>query len=82
MMEGFLYRDHRGSLVDSMSTVQEMSSFQQLEEHCFKIYGPGEITIRSYGYDARIDWDTFIVCHNGNAMGFTNMEVVNDIQKD
>ena len=75
MREFFLYRDHRGSLADSLETVQEMSSFKQLQEHIFKTMGPGEITIKPYGYDKRVDWETFIVCHNGNAMGFCNSDV-------
>jgi len=68
----FLYRDHRGSLEASMETVQEMESFADLKNHIEKIYGSGEITIKLYCYDSRIDWDSHIVCINGNAVGFTN----------
>lgn len=68
----FLYRDHRGSLEDSMKTVQEMESFKDLQKHLFSIYGKGEITIKPYTFDSRIDWETYIVCIDGKAVGFTN----------
>ncbi len=71
----FLYRDHRGGLAESMETVLEMSDFSELERHIFKLYGKGEITIKPYGFDKRINWNTHIVCHDGHVTGFTNAPV-------
>lgn len=71
-MNSFKYRDHRGSLADSMDTVQVMASLHDLERHLFPAFGGGEITVEAYGYDKRIEWDTHIVCHNGRAVGFTD----------
>lgn len=68
----FLYREHRGSLVDSMKTVREMATFSELENHIQRIYGPGEIIVTEYCYDGRIKWKTHIVSLDGRAVGFTN----------
>ena len=71
----FLYRDHRGSLTDSMQTVKEMASFSELKAHVENIHGRGEIEIKDYCYDKRIQWQTHIVTINGYAVGFTNQHV-------
>ena len=71
----FKYRDHRGGLAESMETVKEMADFTELERHVTRIFGEGEITVKPYCYDDRIEWDTYIVCHNGHGVGFTNAPV-------
>ncbi len=71
----FLYRDHRGSLVDSMKTVREMLTFNELKNHIESIHGEGEIVVKEYCYDGRIKWNTHIVTHDGKAVGFTNGHV-------
>ena len=65
------YRDHRGSLSASMQTVVETIK-EELEAHLVKELGPGKIKIEKYGFDPRIGWDTYIVTHNGRAVGFTD----------
>ncbi len=73
--DGFLYRDHRGSLADSMSTVQQMDSIEDLETHLSKVYkqpSVGIITVEPYVYDKRVGWNTYIVCVDGRAVGFTD----------
>ena len=71
----FKYRDHRGGLVESMETVREMTDFAELKGHVTKIFGEGKITVKHYCYDARINWDTYIVCHDGRGIGFTDSPV-------
>lgn len=71
----FLYREHRGSLVDSMRTVKEMSNFSELENYIQNIHGEGEITVKEYCYDERIKWNTHIVCLDGTPVGFTDSHV-------
>lgn len=66
-----LYRDHRGGLDDSMQTVQELD-LQGIQDHLHKLFGPGIIEVKKYGFDPRINWDTHVVTHNGRAVGFTN----------
>ena len=68
----FLYRDHRGTLLDSMETIQEMHNFSDLEKHLHKLFGPGNITVKPYCHDKRTRWDTHLVCHNDCAVGYTN----------
>lgn len=72
-----LYRDHRGSLVESMKTVRHVHSLQDVRTHLESdwLSEVGEITIIPYGYDKRIEWDTWIVCVDGNAVGMTNGEL-------
>jgi len=60
------YRDHRGSLSDSMETVQEFDTFEDLKEYLeYKwrqmYYVVEQVKIEPYGFDERIDWDTHIV---------------------
>jgi hypothetical protein len=78
-----LYRDHRGTLADSMGTVREVNTLKELKkyfnEELWHFYKEvEEIKIMPYEYDKRIDWDTHIVIGKlkGEAefwvMGFTN----------
>lgn len=68
------YRDHRSTLSDSMKTVREICSMDDLRDHLESTYiFPGsEITVKPYGYDKRINWNTYIVCMDGQAVGFTD----------
>jgi hypothetical protein len=67
------FREHRGSLADSMKTVVEVNGLE-LQQLCEKITGLDSwIEIRPYGYDDRIGWDTYIVLMPGwGVVGFTN----------
>jgi hypothetical protein len=60
------YRDHRGSLSDSMETVQEVSSIDEIKRHLNKSYTPfrlsvAEIKFEHEGIDHRTGWDTYYV---------------------
>lgn len=72
----FKYRQYGGYLSDSMRYVKEMENFAELERHITSIweevYGEGKVTVKPYGYDARIDWDTHMVCFNGHCVGYTD----------
>lgn len=61
-----LYRDHRGSLEDSMKTVQEFHSKEAFNKHLntiFSDYNRVVIDVRfEYkGFDPRIRWETYYV---------------------
>ncbi len=34
-----------------------------------------DITVKYHGFDSRIDWETYLLCINGNAVLFLNGEV-------
>lgn len=60
------YRDHRGSLSDSMETEMQVNSVDEIKDHLNKshsIFGKSveEIKFRYCGMDNRIGWDTYYV---------------------
>lgn len=60
------YRDHRGGLDESMKTVQEVVSVQEIKNHLnrkFKSFGKEveEVKFEYAGFDERVDWDTYYV---------------------
>lgn len=60
------YREHRGTLSDSMETLQEFATIVQMEQHlnkfCDKIgKSVVEIRFKHVGMDNRIGWDTYYV---------------------
>jgi hypothetical protein len=82
MNKPLLFRFHRGLLKDSMDTVREILSFEQLLlmisiEWEFE---PNEIRIEKYAYDDRIQWDTRIVLakfKSLNQIGFSPVGFLN-----
>lgn len=72
-----LYRQHRGSLADSMETVQPVESvddIRKIEDDLREFgYDLSVIEVKPYGFDARIGWDTHIVTVPGyGPLGFTS----------
>lgn len=63
------FRFHRGGLKEAMETVVEVSTRKELVDHINKEYEGccmptlelDEMKIEPYGYDDRIDWDTYVV---------------------
>jgi len=60
------YRDHAGSLADSMETVQEVSTIEQIKQHLNKFFNQfgksvAEIKFKYDSFDNRINWDTYYV---------------------
>ena len=77
------YRDHRGSLSDSMETEQTFETadalFAYLRTEVVKLgFGAeeGEFTCASHGLDNRIDWDCHLISLTGfGPLGFTDRRV-------
>lgn len=56
-----------------METVVAIADRRALEaEIAAKWYEDGQIVVKPYGFDDRIDWDAHIVTVNGVVVGFTN----------
>ncbi len=71
------YRDHRGSLAESMETVQEFETGEDLVDYLkkdssFPVF-IHLVEIKHYCFDKRINWETHIVTVKGfGVMGFTD----------
>jgi hypothetical protein len=65
------FREHRGSLAESMLTVVDLNTKKEFCDHISKvarkIVPEGEFTISfsDYSFDIRINWDTFLVMLEG-----------------
>lgn len=74
-------RQHRAFLEDSIKTVTEIEPTISAIRAYFKQESPfpdmynGKIEIKPYDFDERINWDTYIITIDGNAIGFTNQLV-------
>ena len=65
------YRDHRGSLSESMKTVIEVDSVDEIKARLNKYYNDfgqsvEEIKFEYCCFDARIGWDTYYVMQKLN----------------
>lgn len=78
-MSRILFRPHRGGLDQAMAECVEFHSAEALLDYIcdqYRKYFNGYVNMRSfkleaYGYDARINWDTFIVLDpNGIPFGW------------
>lgn len=75
-----LFREHRGLLCNSMETVVEVNTFNDLVEHIKHLLSyyyievdAKYISLRYQCYDDRIGWDTYIVYLEGyGVIGQTN----------
>ncbi len=71
-----LYRPHRGTLVESIRHVQEVTTLQDIPIPEF-VEPTSELEIAPYGFAARINWDTHIVTlKSGGVLGFTNGKLI------
>ena len=77
------YRHHRGSLEASLETVIEIHSLDELKKVLMKDRKAqqfsdevGELTCKHYCYDERIKWNTWLICEDGNAIGFSDGELL------
>ena len=71
-----LFRFHRGSLEDSMKTVVEVNYLAEIKALLRSAgYPPGEVKVYDYGYDARINWNTYVVTIDRKHVGFVNGRV-------
>ena len=65
------YRDHKGSLAESMETEIQVNSVDEIKSHLNKFYNNfgkkvEEIKFEYCGMDERIDWDTYYVLQKLN----------------
>lgn len=75
-----LFRPHRGSLDAAMNEVREFNNFDEFLTWLTGYFSEWMVEVRAdklliepYGYDDRIDWDTYIVTLEGyGVVGFTN----------
>lgn len=61
------YRDHRGGFKESMKTVREVNSIQELKEYL----KTDEIKFEYCTFDSRNNWDTYYVLKKNNDGKFT-----------
>jgi hypothetical protein len=61
------FREHRGSLGDSMRTAIVLDNREEVVAHIANLLRPycviksEDVSFKPYGYDPRIDWQTLIV---------------------
>jgi hypothetical protein len=73
-----LFRPHRELLEESMAEVVEIQTMDDLEKVAVpaslcSYFGPNpKIELKHLRYDERVDWDTYLVTVNGQAVGHTN----------
>jgi hypothetical protein len=80
------YRPHRGGLAESMAEVIDVKTLDELITAMSrgllnwypknKLPTAANVTIEPYCKDERIGWDTYIVCVDGQAWGFTDGPLV------
>lgn len=80
--QSFLFRWHRGSLSDSMETVQEFASYAELlrfvqEDMEAWNVSVTTLTFEHSGIDDRIGWDTWLVMHDGHCIGMASKNPLN-----
>lgn len=72
------FRQHRGTLAESMETVVELADRAALDAYLVKQLKPWmdvtpeRIEAKPYTHDRRIDWDTWAVLVDGTIVGFTD----------
>jgi hypothetical protein len=80
------FREHRGSLTESMQTVVELANRDELVSHLNRMFEnsgpvkpepikPDEVEIKFYLFDDRIGWNTYLVFVRGfGPVGFSDSE--------
>lgn len=82
-MMKMLFRPVRGGLQESMGGVIEITSRACIIGEIKRLHAPvpiniaeGDLAFRHLGFDARINWDTYLVFTDGLAVhGYTNCEL-------
>ena len=71
------FRLHRGSLAESLDTVREVKSLQDVQDYVRENdpFPCTNLRCRYYMYDDRIDWDTWIITSDQGVIGFSNGEL-------
>ena len=73
-----LFRFHRGSLADSLSTMETVNNINHLKEiisaqSSFPI--KGDLKIKFYCHDPRCDWDIYLVSDDNGIIGMLDTEL-------
>lgn len=72
------FRFHRGGLEESMETIIEVKDLNEIVKF-LKAKEPGAyvgfLSCKYYGFDDRINWDTWIVLDDGYPLGFSDGEL-------
>jgi hypothetical protein len=71
------FREHRGSLEESMDTLVVLRDRRDLIAHLRYILDPlpvsdKKVTVRYYCFDEQTGWNTYIVTVGGRPVGFTD----------
>lgn len=71
---GIKIRSHRGTLSESMKTVEGIEPTLAAVREYLSLheYGLGEIRVNPVGHDTRNGWDTHVVTMDGCAVAFTD----------
>lgn len=75
------FRHQRGSLENSLQTTVEVESLNDLKKHLEDYYKRperpiGNLSCHYYGFDSRINWNTWIICEDGDGIGFCDKELL------
>lgn len=77
------YRDHRGSLSESLATTREVNSLEDIVQHIndtYKEFGSEvqEIKFKDVGFDERTGWNTcHVLCRMKGQKNFTVEGMIN-----
>jgi hypothetical protein len=69
-VDSILFRIQRGGLEESMKEATPVTKLEDIRE--IVPWANGKLTTKYYGYDERVAWDTWIVCNDGQAIGFAS----------
>lgn len=70
------FRPQRGGLVESLKETVFFNSKAELVDHLSDEFNATleNTTLKYYGFDERINWDTFIVLVDNHPVGFTDKD--------
>jgi len=87
-----LVRQHTGGLQESLATTVDIEPTLEalatsMSESLGVVVKPRQITVKPYGYDSRIDWNTYIIvikklrpdgtiAEDGSVYGFSNVPIL------
>ena len=86
-MNKILFREHRGSLKESLETMKSFDNKEALLEYlknilpiCFGCSIENNLICEHYCYDERTEWETYILKvktpYNNPVIGFTNCQIL------
>ncbi len=68
-----LFRYHNSDTVyEAVKKAESVLNLDDLKNRINFRFGDGVVAVEPYGYDNRVKWNTYIVTHNGHAVGYTN----------